>query len=87
MFRVKLETGGKTYTARAENIEDALAKMKLDWMDIKLKGTLTVQEGKKIQEHFFNLIQLRRILTNKLARALWAKNLKFLLKETEPAKQ
>jgi len=79
MYKVKLETSGKTYTKSAETIDDALNAMGLDWHDIKGKGTIKVSQGDKSTEKTFNAVLLRRIFGSKEARWWWSGNLKFLL--------
>ena len=83
MYKLDLQTGGKTYTSQGKTVERAFQKMNLRWPDIKIKGILNVSKNKHNIEHLFNVPQLRKIFGNKLIRSRWASNLEFLFKASE----
>jgi hypothetical protein len=58
----------------------ALENLKLEWNQIKDKGTLTIYKGNIKHEHLYNRVKLRRILSNKVMRLQQAKFLEMLLK-------
>lgn len=81
LYKLSLEMAGKTYKQTATTIEAGLAKLPLSWENIKAKSVLKVAQGKKKHEHLLNVPTLRRIMSNKIIRAHWAKNLDYLMKD------
>jgi hypothetical protein len=79
-YNVDLETVGKKYTAKNENLEEAIRSLGLSWEQIKAKGVIKIQFGKKSVEHLFYITQLKRIFANKLTLQMWTKRLQTLLK-------
>lgn len=79
-YKIKLVILGKEWTSTGETIDFALAKMGLDWPQIKGKGVVYVSCGDLKHEHLMNMVLLRRIFSNKIVREHWAKNLEMLLK-------
>ena len=80
-YKVTVDILGKKVKTEGETIEDCLSKFDLGWENIKNKGVVTVSKGNQSHEHLFNIKVLRRIFSNKIVRAHWAKNLELLLKE------
>jgi len=80
MIKINLLTAGTDYKATGKTIEEALGNLKLDYTDIKAKGIMTVKNDKDSYEHLFNIIKLRRIISNKIVRKYWAKTLGMYLK-------
>jgi hypothetical protein len=79
-YKAVLKSLGSEWTATGKTIEEALANLDLSWEQIKGKGTLTVSWGKDSHEHLFNVFVLRRIVSNDIIRAHWAKYLGIYLK-------
>lgn len=79
MVKISIKILGEEWEQEGKTIEEALSKFPLSWDNIKGKGVLTVTQGKKSHEHMFNMKVLRRIFSNKLIMAHWAKNLEMLL--------
>lgn len=82
LYEAILEMAGQTYKGQGPTIFDAMYAIKLEWHDIKAKGTFTIIHGDKKTEKYFPLKPLRRIFASDMAMRLWAKNLSFLLNET-----
>lgn len=80
MFKVTIKTGGIKYRGSGKTIESALDKIGLSWEKIKMKSVVEVTDGKRSHEHLFNIVQLRRIFSNKIVKGFWAKNLEKLMK-------
>lgn len=78
-YTAKLKVLSEEWKQSGETLNDAL-DFGLEWVDVKGKGTITVSNGKKTHEHLFNAIQIRRIISNKIFRNIWAKNLELYLK-------
>lgn len=81
-YKVVLEMAGIKHIKEAKTIDLALEALGLKWNNIKAKGIITVSRNKHSYEHLFYVPVLKRIFANKLTRALWAKRLGYLLKET-----
>ena len=74
-----LEMGGNKYKGEGETLADALKAIPLDYTQIKLKGTIRVEQGGKSFERLFPVIPLRRIFASKIYKEHWASNIvKFL---------
>ena len=76
---ITLEILGQKWTQTGKDIADALSKFDISWEQIKGKGELQVTLGKKNYTKLFNMVQLRRIFVNKIARMLWAKRLNLII--------
>jgi len=81
LYFVEVETTGQTYKAKAETIEDALAKINLTWEQIKLKGIVRVKYGKQFCEKLYQVVPLRRIFINETVRSIQSNFLHLLLTE------
>lgn len=79
-YTVVLTILGNQWKQTGETIEEALSKFPLTWNEIKGKGTLTVSGNGQKHEHLMSMKVIRRVFSNKIARAIWAKNLTYLLK-------
>jgi hypothetical protein len=80
MIKATLETQGLKFEGKGESIDEAIADIGLDYIKIKAKGIITIQDGKRKAEKLFMLRQLRRMFLNDLTRKLWAKRLELFLK-------
>lgn len=78
-YEIKIEVLKEEWTASGKTIEQALSKFELDWNDIKGKGMVYVSYGDKKLEKLMTMPQLRRIMSNKITRGMWAKNFQLLL--------
>lgn len=80
MYKVKVEIIGKKFPAKeGKTVEQALTNLGLTWENIKGKGTITVIKGNKKYVHLYTKPQLVRIFSNKIAKAVQARNLTFLV--------
>ena len=78
-YKVVLKVLGERWEAKGETMLEALQNLKLSWEQIKGKGTLTVYKGNKKHEHLMNMSLIRKILSNKIVKIYWVKNLEKLL--------
>ena len=82
-YKIKLETGGEEFTSTGDTVLEALHALGMDYTQVKTKGTITLEKGKKKSSKMYYMRPLRRIVVNKLSRVQVAKDLEFLLKENE----
>ena len=74
-----LEMGNEAYKGEGETVEEALKNIPLDYLQVKLKGTITISKDGKTFERYFPVLPLRRLFANKLYKAHWASQVeKFL---------
>jgi hypothetical protein len=78
-YKLVLDSGGVEYESSGETIDEALANLNLGWEQIKSRGIITVTQGKLKASRLFQLADLRRTVSNKLAQSRAAQNLKFLM--------
>lgn len=78
-YLVLLEANKDTYKAEGETIFEALENIPLTWDKIKTKGVLTIKKDKAEANRLYTLVQIRRILANKLAKVGCAKNFNTLI--------
>ena len=80
-YKVVLEVLGEEWKSHGTSILKALQNLKPRYDEIKGKGMLNVFiDGKLKHEHLITMPKIRRILTNKIIKAHWAKNLEYLIK-------
>jgi len=79
-FNIELTILGTTHKSSGVDLKEALDNIKLEWNEIKGKGSMLIKSGKKTYEQLFSMVVLRRIVHDKLARVLWAKNLMVFFK-------
>jgi hypothetical protein len=79
-YKVVLSIMGIPHESEGETIDEALANLNLSWEKIKARGIITVSKGNVKGSRVFQMNKLRRMASNKLARATEAKNLEYLLK-------
>jgi len=80
-YKVTLELAdGTEYKADGSSVEEALTNLKLDYNDIKIKGTIHLEHGGKKSSKNYFVRPLRRIIVNKLRKVQVGKDLVFLLK-------
>ena len=77
-FKLILDANGQKYEAEGKNIHDALSNFKLDYTQVKTKGTITVIKDNKKYEHFYYLAQLRKLLASKVRKFGFARQLELL---------
>jgi hypothetical protein len=80
MYKLTLKTMGREYSAKGKTIDGALSKMVLGWEQIKGKGTIYLDDGKRKLEKMLFAPMLRRIFNNKITRSTQAKNFELLMK-------
>ena len=74
-----LTMANNTYNGEGETISDALRAIKLEYTQVKHKGTIRIEKDGKSFERFFQLLPLRRLFANKLYKEHWASQVvKFL---------
>ena len=78
-FTIEIDVLGKKWKQSGDAILEALEGFDMDYSEIKSSGFLTVKSGDKEFSKRFNTVQLRRIITNKIVKAHWARNLELLL--------
>ena len=80
-YKIVLDVLGKEWTARGDAILEALKNLTPTYDQIKGKGMIYIYVGgkKKLEKLMFMHI-IRRILSNKIIKAKWAKNFELLLK-------
>lgn len=76
-YKLTLEMLGQKYNSAGATIEDAFSAIPLEWEKVKGRSVVTITKGEKSHEQAFNIVQLRRIMNNKIVRGMWAK--RFLL--------
>lgn len=81
-YKIVLTIAGVDYKSVGETIDEALVGLSLDWFQIKGKGIFKLKKGKLSLEHVFQKVLLKKIFANKIVRAMWAKRLGLLLKQT-----
>lgn len=80
-FEIVLDLiGDRKYTAKGNDIHEALNNLGLDYTHVKTKGTITLKHNGKESSKFYYVRPLRRIVANKLRKVQVAKDLMFLLK-------
>jgi len=77
LYKVKVLTAGKEYSAEAKTISEALDEIKLD--TFKAKGILQVEYNGKKEEIVIHPFLLRKMV-NKTQRAFFEKRLEILLR-------
>ena len=78
-FTIEIDVLGKKWKQSGNTMIEALEGFDMDYSEIKSSGFLTVKSGDKEFSKRFNTVQLRRIITNKIVKAHWARNLELLL--------
>ena len=79
-FTLVLEANNIKYQSEGDSILECLNNLKLDWIQVKTKGTITVTDGTLTSTKFLPLHLLRRVVSGKMMKVIWAKNLSVLLK-------
>jgi len=79
-MKITLTSLGKVWVSKGRNIEEALAKFDIDWIEIKGKGVMNIIDKDRKLEKLYNMATLRRMFNNKICLIHEAKNLKLLLK-------
>lgn len=79
-YKVTLETTGIVFKSSADDLQEAIFGLGVEWHNIKAKGVLTVLKGKQRVEKLYIITKLRRIFSNKIVRQTEAKRLELLLK-------
>ena len=80
MYKAKLETLGETYEGKGKTAVEALQDIDVSYLDIKGKGTITLNNGKKESSRFMYAKPLKKAIANKMTRIGLASNLEKLLK-------
>jgi hypothetical protein len=78
-YTATLEANGTKYEAKGDTPFDALKAIPLDYVEVKTKGTLGLEYGKKTSERFFPLNPLRRLFANKDRMMGVSRDLEYLL--------
>lgn len=78
-YKLTLEMLGQKYNSQGATIEDAFEAIPLQWEQIKGRNVVTIIKGEKSHEQSFNIVQLRRIMNNKIVRGMWAKRFELYL--------
>ena len=78
-YKAILKVLSNEWQHEGETLNEAL-DFGLGWEQIKGKGTITISFGDKSHEHLFNMVKIRRIVSNKIARHIWANQLGVYLK-------
>ena len=80
-----LDMAGKVWEAEGKTAAEAFQALPIKIIDIKLKGILTLQDGKKKTSRVIMSNGLKRFAANKFIRIQTAKNFeKVLSKNDEP---
>lgn len=79
-YKISIEILKEVWVREGETIQEALSQFPLTWQNIKAKAIMNITCGNQKHEHLFNMKVLRRIFSNKIVMAHWAKNLDLLLK-------
>jgi hypothetical protein len=77
---IEVDVLGTKWKETGDTVLDALQSFKMDFSEIKGNGMIKVTTVDKELVKRFNAVMLRRILTNKMIKAHWAKNLEMLIK-------
>lgn len=85
MYIARLETVGRVYEGKGETPAEALDDIKMEWNQIKGKGTITLSDDKASATKLYTLPKLRPIFANKLRRQMQAKYLNVLLEANKLA--
>lgn len=80
MIKATLIMDKKKYKGEGKTIFDAISDIPLTYLEIKTKGVIKIEKGRKNAEKLFYMQPLRAIFANKLRRHAWAKNLETLIK-------
>ena len=79
-YNIKLEIGSDVYKASGETALDAINALDINYTQVKVKGVLTLTNGKRTSSKLFYVRPLRRIVCNKFRKVQVAKDLEYLLK-------
>lgn len=79
-YKIELELINGTFKSSGKTLSEAFENLGLTWNEIKSKGMMKVTKGDMYIEKLFMMHILRRIMSNKLVRQTWDKNLNFLMK-------
>ena len=78
-YKITISVLGNEWSEEGKTIHYTLDKFPLTWEQIKSKGVVVVTKGNLKRTQLIPGVTLRRILSNKIMKAVWSKRLKLLL--------
>lgn len=76
-FELTIKTGGEVYTAKTDDIGEAIKEFGLKRTNTKT--IISVKFGEKTVEKVFNIFYARRLFTNNMTRLIFTKNMMLAL--------